>query len=85
MSNEDYSIRVFSRDVPRATIVRKIIFFIILSAIILVQSCYWLFANSVKPFVMGMPFGMFFVVLFIAIEFVVLLVLYLIESKEYEE
>lgn len=85
MSNEDYSIRVFSRDVPRAAIVRKIIFFVILSAIILVQCSYWLFANSVKPYVIGLPFSMFFVVLFIVIEFVALLALYLIESKEYKE
>jgi uncharacterized membrane protein len=53
--------------------------------IILIQACYWLFANSVEPIVIGMPFGMFFIGLFITIEFVVLLVLYLIEANEMQE
>ena len=85
MSEKDYGIKVFGPDMPHAAKVRKITFFIILSLIVLIQCCYWLFANSVKPFVIGMPFGMFFIVLFVVIEFAVLLVLYLIESKEYED
>lgn len=85
MSDKDYGIRVFRSDLPQSVKVRNVIFFIILSAIILIQCCYWLFANSVQPILMGMPFGMFFVVLFIFIEFLVLLVMYVMESKEYED
>ncbi|NVL91748.1 MAG: permease [Desulfobacterales bacterium] len=60
------------------------IFFIIFCIIILVQSFYWVFANSAKPFVLGMPFGMFFIVVFITAEFVGLVILYLLESKDME-
>ncbi|TFG93211.1 MAG: hypothetical protein E4H15_01885 [Syntrophobacterales bacterium] len=58
------------------------IFFIVLCLIILAQAFYWLFANSVEPIVWGMPFGMFFVVLFIIIEFVMLLIVYFAEAKD---
>jgi hypothetical protein len=34
---------------------------------------------------LGLPFGMFFIVLFIAIEFVVLLILYFLEAKDVAE
>ncbi|MBW2096129.1 MAG: hypothetical protein JRI80_14720 [Deltaproteobacteria bacterium] len=61
------------------------IFFIGFCLIILIQGCYWLFANSVKPIIFGMPFSLFFIVLFIAIEFVALLVLYFIEADQMEE
>jgi hypothetical protein len=37
---------------------------------------YWLFANSAKPIVLGMPFGMFVIVVLIVIEFIALLGLY---------
>jgi phosphoglycerol transferase MdoB-like AlkP superfamily enzyme len=89
MSNEqekeDYGIAIFSPGTPSSVKTRKILFFIGLCVIILIQSCYWLFANSVEPIIIGLPFGMFFIGLFIAIEFVVLLVLYLIEANEMEE
>lgn len=89
MSNEqgkeDYGITVFSPGTPSGVKTRKILFFIGLCVIILIQSCYWLFANSVEPIIIGMPFGMFFIAVFIAIEFVVLLVLYAIEANEMEE
>jgi len=61
---------------------RGIVFFIILTILILVQAFYWLFANTVKPFVLGMPFSMFFIVFFIFIEFVVLVILYFLGSKD---
>jgi len=61
--------------------VRSIVFFILLIGIIFVQAFYYLFANQVKPFVLGMPFSMFFIVLFIIIEFFVLLILYFLEQK----
>jgi phosphoglycerol transferase MdoB-like AlkP superfamily enzyme len=83
--NQDYAIRVFSPDTPSGVKMRKLLFFIGLCLIILIQSCYWLFANSVEPVVIGLPFSMFFIALFIAIEFAALLVLYFIESEEMEE
>lgn len=85
MSEKDYGIKVFRSDLPRSAKTRNIIFLIILSAIILIQCCYWFFANSVQPILLGMPFGMFFVVLFIFFEFLALLVLYLMESKDYKD
>ena len=85
MSDKDYGIKVFRSDLPQGVKTRNIIFFIILSAIILIQCCYWFFANSVQPILLGMPFGMFFVVLFIFFEFLALLVLYSLESKDYED
>ena len=81
---EGYGITVFRPGTPSGVKTRKLIFFIIFCLIILIQSCYWLFANSAEPFVMGMPFGLFFIVLFIAIEFVALVVLYFIETEEIE-
>lgn len=79
MSDDGYGITIFRPGTPQSEKTRGIIFFLIFCAIILIQSCYWLFANSVKPIIIGLPFGMFFVVLFIAIEFVCLLILYLLE------
>jgi phosphoglycerol transferase MdoB-like AlkP superfamily enzyme len=89
MQNEqgkaDYGISIFSPGTPSGVKTRKLLFFIGLCVIILIQACYWLFANSVEPIVIGMPFGMFFIGVFIAIEFVALLVLYSIEANEMEE
>ena len=89
MTNEKekigYGIRVFRSGTPPGVKKRGILFFIIVCIIILVQSFYWLFANSVTPIIFGIPFGMFFTVFFIAIEFVVFLVLYFLESKELDE
>jgi uncharacterized membrane protein len=82
MSDDGYGITVFKPGTPQSAKTRGIVFFLILCAIILIQSCYWLFANSANPIILGLPFGMFFVVLFIAIEFVVLVTLYLLEFKD---
>ena len=82
---QGFGVTVFSPDTPSGVKTRKLLFFIGLCLIILIQSCYWLFANSVEPIVIGLPFGMFFIALFIAIEFAALLVLYFIESDEMEE
>jgi phosphoglycerol transferase MdoB-like AlkP superfamily enzyme len=82
---EGYGITIFSPGTPSGVKTRKLLFFIGLCVIILVQACYWLFANSVEPIVIGMPFGMFFIGVFIAIEFVALVVLYTIEANEMEE
>jgi uncharacterized membrane protein len=78
-------ITVFRPGTPKAVKTRESIFFIILCGIIMVQACYWLFANAVQPMVWGMPFGMFFIVLFIVIEFFVLLLLYLLEARDIQE
>jgi phosphoglycerol transferase MdoB-like AlkP superfamily enzyme len=83
--NDGYGITVFRPGTPPGVKGRGIIFFIILCLIILIQAFYYLFANSVEPFVLGMPFSMFFIVLFIAIEFVALLILYFAEAKDVEE
>jgi phosphoglycerol transferase MdoB-like AlkP superfamily enzyme len=84
LDKRGYGITVFSPDTPPSIKMRKIIFFIIFCVIIMIQACYWLFANSAKPIVLGMPFGMFFIALFVAIEFIFLLILYFIEAKELE-
>ncbi len=75
-----YGIRLFKPGTPSKTNVRSVVFFSVLVAIILIQAFYYVFANAVEPLVLGMPFGMFFIVLFIAIEFVVLLILYYLEE-----
>lgn len=82
---EGYGITIFSPGTPSGVKKRKLLFFIGLCVIILIQACYWLFANSVEPIVIGMPFGMFFIGVFIAIEFVALVVLYTVEANEMEE
>ena len=83
--NGDYGITVFKPGTPQNVKIRGIIFFIVFCLIILVQAFYWIFANKVLPIVLGMPFGMFFIVLFIAIEFVALVILYSLESSEDSE
>lgn len=83
--NDGYGITVFRPGTPPGVKRRGIIFFIILCLIILIQAFYWLFANSAEPFVLGMPFGMFFIVLFIVIEFVALLIVYFAEAKDVAE
>jgi uncharacterized membrane protein len=84
IENRGYGITVFSPDTPSNVKIRKIIFFIIFCLIIMIQACYWLFANSANPIILGMPFGMFFITLFIALEFILLLVLYFLEVGEME-
>ena len=80
-----YGITIFKPQTPRRVKIRKLAFFVIFCSIILIQAFYWLFANSVEPIVLGMPFGMFFIVLFIGIEFIVLVALYFIESREVKD
>lgn len=83
--HDDYGITVFPPDMPSNVKTRKILFFIAFCLIIMIQACYWLFANSVEPVTLGLPFSMFFIALFIAIEFGLLLLLYFIEAGEMEE
>lgn len=82
MSDDGYGITIFKPGTPESAKTRGIIFFLILCAIIVIQSCYWLFANTAKPIIFGLPFSMFFVVMFIVIEFVVLVTLYMLEFKD---
>jgi hypothetical protein len=63
----------------------KLIFFIAMSLIILAQSFYWLFANFARPILLGMPFCMFFIVMLVVVQFVLLVALYYFESKEMKE
>ena len=83
--NDGYGITIFKPGTPPGVKARGIIFFIIFCLIILIQAFHWLFANSAEPMVLGMPFGMFFIVLFITIEFIVLLILYFLEAKDLAE
>lgn len=80
-----YGITIFKPGTPPGVKTRGIIFFIILCILIFLEAFYFLFANSARPFVLGMPFGMFFIVLVIAIEFFALLVLYFLEEKDMRE
>lgn len=80
-----YGLVFFKPGTPARVKTRSIIFFIILCVILFVQAFYWLFANSATPHVMGMTFGMFFIALFIGIEFVALLILYFLEAKDTNE
>ncbi len=84
-AKEGYGITIFSPGTPSGVKTRKLLFFIGLCLIILIQACYWLFANSVEPIIIGLPLVMFFIGVFITIEFVALLVLYSIEANEMEE
>ena len=50
--------------------------------IVFLQCCYWLIANFAERGILGMPFGMFFIVLLIVIQFILQLTLYFLESEE---
>ena len=80
-----YGITIFKPGTPPGVRARGIIFFIILCILVLMEAFYFLFANSAKPFVLGMPFGMFFIVLVIAIEFIALLILYFLEENDMQK
>ena len=77
----EYRFTVFKPGTPKNVKIRSVIFFIILTIFIFLQAFYWLFANSAEPYILGMPFGMFFITLFIILEFIFLVILYLLESK----
>ena len=58
-------------------------FVLILTVIVLLMNTvlFYLFANRAEPFVMGLPFCIFWTVLWICIEFVGLVVAYELEFK----
>jgi hypothetical protein len=80
-----YGITIFKPQTPRRVKIRKLTFLVIFCFILLIQVFYWVFANRVEPVLLGMPFGMFYIVLFIGIEFIMLVILYFIESKEIKD
>jgi hypothetical protein len=57
------------------------IFIFIFAAIVFFQTFFWIFANHIKPIVLGLPFGMFFVTGLVILEFVALVLLYKFEKK----
>jgi uncharacterized membrane protein len=54
---------------------------ILLVATVLLQIFFWLFANSVEPIILGLPFSMFFVSMLIVLEFFLLLILYHLDDN----
>lgn len=79
---DDYGIVIFKEGTPPGEKLKGLFFFTVLSLIVLGQACYWVFANSVKPIIMGMPFGLFIVVTFIVLEFITLVAMYAMEPEE---
>jgi uncharacterized membrane protein len=65
--------------------VRSALIGIVFLVLIIAQAFYWLFANTVYPMVLGIPFGMFVVLLLICIEFIALAALYYVEKRAVRE
>lgn len=81
--SHDYGlgVHIFSANTPRRTKFVKVTFFAALALLAVVQSVYWLFANSVEPIIMGMPLGMFFLVLCIVLAFFLLLIYFILDER----
>ncbi|MCG8548973.1 MAG: hypothetical protein MI799_01075 [Desulfobacterales bacterium] len=79
--NDGYGLVFFKPGTSPGEKSKGLFFFTVLTFIILGQACYWIFANSVEPIILGMPFGMFTVVMFIVLEFIALVVMYALESE----
>ena len=79
--NDGYGLVFFKPGTSVREKSKGLFFFTVLTLIILGQACYWIFANSVEPIILGMPFGMFTVVMFIVLEFIALVVMYALESE----
>ena len=82
MPKDDYGVVIFKEGTPPGEKRKGVFFFIVLSMIIVGQACYWIFANTVEPIILGMPFGLFTVVLLIILEFIALAAMYAMEPKE---
>ena len=80
-----FGIVFFRPSTPKNVRPRRMFFFILCCLLVLGQACYWLFANSAKPIIMGMPLGMFCIVMMIAVQFFILLILYLIEVRDMKD
>ncbi len=79
---DDYGIVIFKEGTSTSEKKRGWIFFTLISLIVFGQAFYWVFANRVDPIILGLPFSLFTVVMLIALEFVVLAVMYSMEPKE---
>ncbi len=78
-------LKIYPPDMPPGAKARNATFFILMCLNIFFQCFYFLVANLATPIVWGMPFGMFFVVLLIILQFLVMLVFYWLESGENED
>lgn len=76
-----YEMALFKPETSSGEKTRGIVFFLILTGVVLAQAFFWVFANKVQPIVLGMPFGMFVVVLLIVVEFAILATLYHFENS----
>ncbi|WP_461210466.1 hypothetical protein [Desulfocurvus sp. DL9XJH121] len=85
MSDDSYKLRFFSSSVPPARRNLLILFALLFIGVVLAQAFYWLFANAAEPIVMGLPFGMFFIVMVIIIEYAGLLVMERVLHKDDKE
>ncbi len=79
---KDYGLVFFREGTPATTRRRGIVFFAIFTLLVLALAFYWVFANSVEPIILGLPFGLFFITALIVFEFIVLLIMYLTEPEE---
>lgn len=86
-SNFEYGLRpTFFRTGSTAREKRRgVLFFCFFCLIGLGQAFFWLFANKIKPILAGMPIGMFFIVALAIGQFVLLIVLYLLEPSKGEK
>lgn len=64
--------------------VMKWVFGLIFLTIALGQIFYWVFANQIEPILFGMPISMVFITALIILEFVFLLIMYLLENQNQE-
>lgn len=85
MSRDNYRLRFFSSSTPPARRTMLTAFAIFFIAVCLLQAFYWVFANRAEPIIMGMPFGMFTVVLLIIVEYAGLLVMEKVLFKDDKE
>lgn len=82
MEKKDYGLVFFKEGTPAAIRRRGIVFFTILTLLVLALAFYWVFANKVEPIILGLPFSLFFITAVIILEFIVLVVMYLTEPEE---
>ncbi len=82
IGKKDYGLVFFKEGTPASVKRKNILFFIILVLLVLALAFYWVFANSVEPIILGLPFGLFFITALIVLEFIVLIIMYLTEPEE---
>ncbi len=82
MEKKDYAPVFFKEGTPASVKRRGLVFFTILTLLVLGLAFYWMFANRVEPIILGLPFSLFFITALIVLEFIVLLVMYLTDPEE---